>query len=71
MQQYKVKKDCYCEGYLYESFKYPRPGLKEKKLNEGDVVDFVEEWRNFYGSYIRVTKDGETYDMLHENLIRV
>lgn len=68
MKTYKVKEDCYCEKYLHEKYNYPREGLVEMKLYKDDIVEFKEEWRNFYGSYIRVIKDSIYYDMLHKNL---
>lgn len=68
MRRFKVKKDSFCEGYLHEIYNYPRKGLVEKKLLKGDEVELKEEWSNFYGSYLRVIKDGKTYDMLHKNL---
>jgi hypothetical protein len=69
MKKFKVKVDCFCEGYLHEKLNYPRKGLIEKKLLKDDIVEFKEEWSNFYGSYIRVVKDGKHYDMLRENLL--
>ena len=68
MRKFKVKDDCFCEGYLHEKFNYPREGLVEKKLLKDDDVELKEEWSNFYGSYMRVIKDGKTYDILHKNL---
>lgn len=38
------------------------------KLLKGDVVELKKDWSNLYGSYLKVVKDGETYDILHENL---
>lgn len=66
--KYIVKQDCLCQHYIHEITKYPREGLVEKKLLKGDVVELLEEWSNFYGTYLRVEKDGEYYDMLHNNL---
>ena len=71
MKKLKVKKDCFCEQYLYEKHKHPRPSLKEKKLKKGDEVEFVEDWWNFYGKYSRVSKGGVHYDMLEENLEKI
>lgn len=68
MRKFRVKEDCFCEGYLYEKFNYYREGLVEKRLHKDDVVELKEEWSNFYGKYLRVIKDGENYDMLHKNL---
>lgn len=67
-RKFKVIEDCFCEGYLHEALRYPRPGLVEKKLFEGDEVELVKEWNNFYGDYLRVTKDGVNYDILHKYL---
>ena len=68
MRKFKVKEDCFCEGYLHEKFNYPREGLIEKKLLKDDEVELKEEWSNFYGSYMRVIKDGKNYDILHKYL---
>ena len=67
MKKYRIIEDCFCEHYLHEKIKYPRPGLVEKKLNKNDVVDFISEFWNFYGSYIKVRKGTITYDIpLHK-----
>jgi len=58
-----ILEDCFCEHYVHEITHYPRPGLVEKKLFKGDIVNFVEEWSNFYGYYCRVEKDGLEYDI--------
>lgn len=71
MRKFRVKQDCFCEGYLHEMFNYPREGLVEKKLYKDDMVKLKEEWSNFYGSYLRVVKDGKHYDMLPKNLEEV
>jgi hypothetical protein len=68
MKKFRVKEDCFCEGYLHEKINYPRPGLIEMKLYKNDIVEFFNEWSNLYGSYIRVIKDGKHYDMLSKNL---
>ena len=68
MRRFIVKEDCFCQGYLHEKFNYPREGLIEKKLIKGDEVVFKEEWQNLYGKYIRVIKDGKSYDILPEKL---
>lgn len=68
IQKYKVKSNCFCEGYLHELLNYPRSGLIEKKLFKGDIVELKEEWSNFYGSYLRVIKNDIYYDILHSNL---
>ena len=71
MKKYKVKVDCFCEGYLHEKINYPRTGLEEKKLLKDDEVELIKEWSNFYGSYLRVQKEGNHYDMLHTNLTEI
>lgn len=68
MTKYRVNKDCFCEHYLHELTKYYRPGLKEKKLEYGTIVDHVKTWSNFYGTYHRVQYKGETYDIDPKNL---
>ncbi len=68
MKTYKVKIDCFCEGYLHEVTNYPREGLKIKSLFKDDVVELKEQWSNFYGSYFRVIKNGTYYDVLPKNL---
>jgi hypothetical protein len=68
IRKFRVKEDCFCQGYLHERYNYPRAGLVEKKLKKDDVVELKEEWWNFYGSYLRVIKNGEYYDLLRENL---
>ena len=67
-QKMRVVKDCFCERYLHEARNYPRPWLEELKLTKGDIVDFVEDWTNLYGSYSRVSFNGTFYDILPENL---
>ena len=44
MRKFKVKEDCFCEGYLHEKFNYPREGLIEKKLLKDDEVELKEEF---------------------------
>jgi hypothetical protein len=66
--KYIVINDCCCQHYLHEKSFYPRQGLEEKKLSVGDKVEFVKEWQNLYGAYVRVQKDGITYDLLHKDL---
>ena len=69
IRKFKVRNDCFCEGYLHEKFvNYRNKNLVEKKLIKDDIVELKEEWSNFYGSYMRVIKDGKTYDILHKNL---
>ena len=60
---FKVKEDCFCEHYIHELTNYPRPGLKELKLLKGEEVELVNEWSNFYGSYLRVQKGNDKYDI--------
>ena len=67
-RKFLVKEDCFCEHYLHEINNYPRDGLKEKKLLKGDMVEFVKEWWNYYGKFIRVEKDGIEYDIIPEKL---
>lgn len=68
MKKLKVTQDCLCQHYIHEKTKYPREGLVEKKLKKGEIVDFIKEWTNFYGTYWRVEKNDVTYDILPENL---
>lgn len=58
-----VIEDCFCAHYLHEKTNYPRDGLVEKKLYKGDIVKFNMTFMNFYGSYYRVEKNGEIYDI--------
>ena len=67
-EQFRVKHQAFCEGYLHEKRNYPRPGLVVKEVQPGDVVTLVEAWNNFYGSYLRVEKDGVIYDLNSETL---
>lgn len=71
LSKYRITTDCFCEGYLYEKLNYPREGLVEKKLYKNEIVSFVKEWNNFYGSYIRVEKDGIEYDLFENSLKRL
>lgn len=71
MRKYKVLEDCFCEGYLHERLNYPRQGLVEKKLLKDDEVELEYEWSNCYGTYLRVIKDGKTYDIKHKYLIQI
>lgn len=64
----KVVKDCFDESYLHELTHYWREGLKEKKLKEGDIVEVLGCWMNFYGSYIKCTFNNETFDIKPKNL---
>lgn len=66
----EVVNDCFCEGYLHEITNYPREGLEEKKLKKGDIVTVEKKWSNFYGTYIRVKKEGGnySYDITTNNL---
>jgi len=64
MKALTLKHDCFCQHYLHEKKNYDRPSLEEKKLKKGDIVIYVESWSNFYGGYIRVSKNGFTYDLL-------
>lgn len=59
----KVVENCFDESYLHELTHYWREGLKEKKLKEGDVVEVLGCWMNFYGSYIKCTFNNETFDI--------
>lgn len=67
-KKFIVTENCFCEGYLHELLRYYRPGLVEKKLFKGDEVELEKEWGNFYGTYLRVIKDGKSYDILHKYL---
>jgi len=67
-RKYRVLKDCFCEHYMHETIRYCRSDLPEKRLRAGDIVLFVNKWMNFYGNYIRVSFNDETYDILPENL---
>lgn len=40
----------------------------EKKLSKGDLVEFAREFRNFYGIFVTVRKDGIEYDIKQSNL---
>lgn len=71
MEKYKVKEDCFCEGYLHEVTNYPRPGLVERKLQKDDEVELEKEWSNFYGSYLRVKKDNISYDIPARKLEKI
>jgi len=64
MSKVLVTKDCYCEHYLHEKTKYPREGLVEVTFKNGEEVELIREWNNFYGSYYKVKKsDGTTGDL--------
>lgn len=67
-QKMKVVKDCTCQHDEHEVSHHYREGLKIKELKKDDIVEFVKEWHNVYGKYIRVKKDGKTYDIKPENL---
>lgn len=67
-RKYRVVRDCLCEHYTHEVVRHNRSDLPEKRLKAGEIVTYVNEWVNFYGSYIRVSFNGETYDILPENL---
>lgn len=63
-----IAKDCVCESSLHEITHYPRKGLELRTINKDTVCDFVSEWSNFYGSYVRVMHDGYRYDINPANL---
>ena len=63
-----VIKDCYDESYLYELTHYWRGGLRELKLKEGDIVEVIGCWKNFYGSYIKCKFNNVIYDIKPTNL---
>lgn len=63
MAKYIVFEDCFCEHYIHEKTKYPREGLVELKLFKDDIVEHIMKWSNMYGTYIRVTKDNNNYDI--------
>lgn len=71
--KYIVLEDCFCEHYIHEITNYPRPGLVELKLFKGEEVILVNEWSNFYGSYIRVKKEGndQVYDIPPHKLQKI
>lgn len=66
----KLLKSCYCydEYYLHESSQYCREGLQDLKLKEGDIVEVIGCWKNFYGSYIKCKFNNEIYDIKPTNL---
>lgn len=68
MQKMKVVNDCTCQHDEHEMFHHYREGLKIKGLKKDEEVEFVEEWSNLYGKYLRVKKDNEMYDIKPENL---
>jgi hypothetical protein len=67
--QVEITNDCFCEHYLHEATNYPRPGLVEQKFQKGDVLDVIEEWQNFYGSYYRCKTEVGTADISKRNAI--
>ncbi len=68
MKIFKVKEDCFCEGYLSELAASSRSGLIEMKLNQGDEVQFVDEWSGLDETYFRVQKGNKKYDILPKYL---
>lgn len=64
----KVVRDCFDESYLHELFHYWRNNLEQRKLKEGDIVEVLGCWMNFYGSYIKCSFNGETFDINPKNL---
>lgn len=64
----KILRNCFCEHYIHELTNYPREGLVEKKLLEGEEVEFKETYWNCYGTYARVLKDGTSYDVALHNV---
>ncbi|MFZ1704419.1 MAG: hypothetical protein WAT79_08725 [Saprospiraceae bacterium] len=59
----EVNENCFCEYYLNELTSHWRPGLKEKKLNKGNLVEVVGFTENLYGDFIKVKFEGETYEI--------
>lgn len=64
----EVVRDCFDEEYLHEVINYNRPGLKEKSLKKGSIVEVLGYWSNFYGSYIKCNFNNESYDINPKNL---
>jgi hypothetical protein len=54
----KIVKDCACERDLHESLNYFRKGLKTQWFVEGEELEVIEEWNNFYGRYYRCKTEG-------------
>lgn len=69
MKTFTVTTDCFCEEYLHEVTNYPRPGLKEKKIQSGDKVVFIEDIHNLYGRFMLVEKESVRYTIKQQNLI--
>lgn len=61
-------KSCFCEHYIHELINYPREDLKELKLEINDVVEYVGEYLNFYGVYLKVKYNGDILYILPSNL---
>jgi len=43
---------------LHEITNYPREGLKVQSFAEGEELEVINEWNNFYGRYYRVKTEG-------------
>ena len=70
MKKIEITNDCFCEHYLHESINYPRPGLIEQKFKKGEVLEVIEEWSNFYGSYYRCKTEVGHADISRSNARR-
>lgn len=68
--KYIVLKDCFCERYLNEILNYSGKGHLVKKLLKGDIVEFLYEYSNFYGTFSKVLKNEEIYFILPKYLQR-
>lgn len=63
MAKIEIIKDCFCEHYLHEITKYPRPGLKEKKFQKGQILTLQDKWTNYFGTYFKCKHEDGTVDI--------
>lgn len=68
MQRVLVINDCVCESDAHEIAYYPRKGLDIKSISAGTVCEYLSEWSNFYGTYVRVMHEGLIHDIDPKNI---
>lgn len=68
MQRVLIINDCFCESDVHEIANYPREGLTIKSISAGTVCEYLSEWSNFYGTYVKVMYEGRIHDIDPKNI---
>lgn len=67
----KITRDCCCEHDLHEMAYYPRSGQTLQKFKEGDILEYLSDFDNFYGSYYRCKTKKGTADISKVNAVLI